>query len=44
MNNYEILEIPKGSDVVLVKAAYKKLVKRYHPDKTGGEEETNGLL
>lgn len=38
MNNYEILEIPKGSDVVVVKAAYKKLVKRYHPDKTGGDE------
>lgn len=38
MNNYEILEIPRDSDVVVVKAAYKKLVKRYHPDKTGGDE------
>lgn len=37
MNNYEILGIPKGSDTVVVKAAYKKLVKVYHPDKTGGD-------
>lgn len=37
MNNYEILGVPKGSDTVVVKAAYKKLVKVYHPDKTGGD-------
>ncbi|KAH0792787.1 DnaJ domain containing protein [Histomonas meleagridis] len=30
---YEILEIPKGSDESVVKDAYKKMVRKWHPDR-----------
>ncbi len=32
MNYYEILRIPTTASVLEIKNAYKKLVKRYHPD------------
>lgn len=32
MNYYEILEIKEDASVEVIKAAYKALVKKYHPD------------
>ena len=29
---YAILELPQGSDFSKIKSAYKKLLKKYHPD------------
>lgn len=42
MNNtekdlYRILELPPGSGLEEVKAAYRRLAKRYHPDLAGGD-------
>jgi hypothetical protein len=34
---YERLELPYGSDFEAVKAAYRKLMRRYHPDLHGGK-------
>lgn len=36
-NPYEILGIPVGSDMAVVKKAYRRLAKKYHPD-LGGDE------
>ena len=32
MDYYEILEINKGASEDVIKAAYKALAKKYHPD------------
>ena len=32
MSPYKVLGVPEGADVETVKAAYRKLVKQYHPD------------
>lgn len=32
MNYYEILRVPSTATLIEIKRAYKKLVKRYHPD------------
>lgn len=32
MNYYEILRVPSTATLIEIKKAYKKLVKRYHPD------------
>ncbi|MDD5901129.1 MAG: DnaJ domain-containing protein [Lachnospiraceae bacterium] len=32
MNYYEILEIKEDASIEVIKAAYKALVKKYHPD------------
>lgn len=37
MNNYDILGIPQGSDITIVKKAYRKLAIEFHPDKTDGD-------
>ena len=37
MDNYQVLGIPFGADITIIKTAYKRLVKQYHPDKTGGD-------
>ena len=35
---YSILRIPRSADESAIKAAYRKLAKRYHPDVNPGEE------
>ncbi len=36
---YEILDIEKDSNQVEIKAAYRRLAKKYHPDLNNGDEE-----
>lgn len=33
MNPYEVLGVPQGADEETIKKAYKRLVKKYHPDR-----------
>ena len=33
MNPYEVLGVREGASEAEIKAAYKKLVKKYHPDR-----------
>lgn len=40
---YANLEVPFGSDMPTVKKAYKKLMRRYHPDKHSGDPERERL-
>jgi hypothetical protein len=37
--DYANLEVPFGSDIEVVKRAYKSLIMRYHPDKHSGDPE-----
>ena len=43
-NAYKILEIDKSASVDEIKAAYRKMAKKYHPDKVAhlGEEHRKG--
>lgn len=36
---YKILEIEYSTDINIIKKAYRKLAHKYHPDKSGGDEE-----
>jgi DnaJ like chaperone protein len=37
-NAYKILEISPDADVDQIKTAYRKMVKKYHPDKLRGQD------
>jgi DnaJ-class molecular chaperone len=39
VNPYRVLGINKDSDEAEIKAAYRKLIKKYHPDRESGDEE-----
>lgn len=43
MNYYEILEINDIASEEVVKAAYKALVKKYHPDNGGKHKELKSM-
>ena len=39
LSYYEILEISRDADKTTIKKAYRKLAKKYHPDKNPGDKE-----
>lgn len=36
MNYYELLEVSPNASAAVIRAAYKSLMQRYHPDKNSG--------
>jgi curved DNA-binding protein CbpA len=42
MNYYEILEVSQNASPEVIKAAYKSLIQRYHPDRNPGNAEIAG--
>lgn len=43
MNHYEILEVSPKASATVIRAAYKSLMQRYHPDKNPGAADTAEL-
>ncbi len=41
---YEILEISRNADKAEIKKAYRKMAKKYHPDKNGGDKEAEKMF
>jgi molecular chaperone DnaJ len=42
MNPYSILNIPRDADPAVIKQAYRKLAKQYHPDVNPGDSKAEG--
>lgn len=43
MQYYANLEVPYGSDLATVKKSYRRLLRKYHPDKHSGDPEREQL-
>ena len=43
-NYYEILEVKNDASDEVIKAAYKALIKKYHPDNGGGQDPTGDKM
>ena len=41
---YEILEVSRTADKSEIKKAYRKMAKKYHPDKNGGDKEAEKMF
>ncbi len=44
LSYYEILEIQPDADIATIKAAYRRMVKKYHPDKVGNNAVNYALF
>lgn len=41
---YDILQVPRGATSEAIRAAYKTLARRYHPDHNGNSEQSHQLM
>jgi len=44
LSYYEILEVSKSADKAEIKKAYRKMAKKYHPDKNDGDKEAEKMF
>ncbi len=44
LDYYEMLEISRDADKAEIKRAYRKMAKKYHPDKNGGDKEAEKMF
>lgn len=44
LKSLEALDLPEGADKVQIKARFKELVKRHHPDANGGDKRSENRL
>ena len=44
LKSLEALDLPEGVDRVQIKARFKELVKRHHPDANGGDKRSENKL
>jgi len=44
LSYYEILEVSRDADKATIKKAYRKMAKKYHPDKNPGDEEAEHMF
>jgi len=44
LSYYEILEVSRDADKATIKKAYRRLAKKYHPDKNAGDKEAEHMF
>ncbi len=44
LSYYEILEVSRDADKATIKKAYRKMAKKYHPDKNSGDKEAEHMF
>lgn len=42
--HYDNLKVARTADVVVIKAAYKALAQKYHPDRNPGDPEAERIM